>query len=466
MLSKNLFLLTDGKAHDMTDALQIFRGNYANFRVHCVGIGNEIESNFLSCLSNSTHGKFEVVENSSDLISVVIDILNIAVQPYITNVKFTCNYPDLFNYSSNKVFYHDELIDFGFVSEKPIDLSDLEISMSYYDPFKNKQLVKRIEVAADLFNFPNGEELSKMVVGNSIKNSKRMDFLDIALKYQILSEKTALYCEDKENKLVVPMTKLEINLDDYGVCKSRVKSVLAKPANKSSMPVPGCEIMGEKFKGQFKHKIRSFEAKPSRTVKQIFIEPIRKVSNSKNGTKPEKFLSKPTKVNSLLNENAFDLFAPVLNKQKLVKGVAYSLPTPLKDNFSFNKTKSKTLSTTQVLKMSEEKHETSSNEGSNGISGIFLINNINSKGYWVLDKQKEFEICRSLGKISEDLINMFKDKRKEVVNAILCLFFINQFLRDQHRILMVIIGRCKNFLCKEGVEMEDLFEHFRVEAFI
>ena len=472
-LSKNVFLLTDGVADDMKQTLNLFEQNIKNFRIHCVAIGSDIDFNFLNSLSSSTRGKFEHVLDGNQLAGYVINILNVAVQPYYSQVKFTTNLPELFCFSSSTIFYQDEIVDFGVVSEKPIDLSSVEISMTYFDPFTGETTVKKIDVGSNYFELQNGEELSKLVVGNYLRNNNQSNEVSVATQYQVLTDKTALFCVDVNNKEVLPMTKRELNLDSFAedskflssnpipMTRSLAKDTFSNShsinsygsqslyANKSIVDTSSCFSSLEKSSENYEKKNKKKSKGALEAVGNFFgglfgsscSKPVSKNENRSFAQKSEsKNVYKPQTVN--LKNECFDNLSCEADDQAMYE---------YEESFT---------SSIQQEKRQQVCLPVKQEKTNDGLNGTFFIESISNEGYWELNKENETKICQVLGKIATDVIDNYKNNNKHVVNSILCLFYINQFLESEHDKMMVIIGRCKNFLYNAGVDIELVFEEY------
>ena len=224
-LSKNIFLLTDGQVHDRDECIRIITTNSERFRIHAIGIGNRFDQVLIERCGKLSKGSSSFVKDIEAINSIVINSLNKSLRPYIKDIKFTFeNYTNEISSSiitckpKNDFAYQNEIINYSFILSGNVFLFDLKLKITGNEPktpvegyiiFENK-LTTQID---------NGDELSKMIVGNALKNNEELikdKNLEIKFskKYQILSKNTALFAEiiNQQNQ----QTKLiKVNLDDY-----------------------------------------------------------------------------------------------------------------------------------------------------------------------------------------------------------------------------------------------------------
>ena len=121
-LSKNIFLLTDGKVNDREKCFNLIENNSDKFRVHSLGIGKDFDEILIEKCGKLGKGTSSFVKNIENINSVVIDILNKSLRPYITELKFNFeNYKK--EISSNIItckpkddfLYQNEIINYSFI---------------------------------------------------------------------------------------------------------------------------------------------------------------------------------------------------------------------------------------------------------------------------------------------------------------------------------------------------------------
>ena len=232
-LSKNIFLLTDGQVHDREQCINLISTNSNKFRIHSLGIGNDFDKVLIERSGKLGKGTSSFVENVEKINTVVIDTLNKCLRPYLIDIQF--NFKNYENNSKNCLVkcnpinnftYQDEIMNYSIIldNNNKIDVDNLSepinIEIVGKDPKNPIKEIISFNKNQNIIKLPNGDEMTKMIVGKALKNNK--EFLDnkekeieFALKYQILSKNSALFAEilndsnDGQTKLV------KVNLNDY-----------------------------------------------------------------------------------------------------------------------------------------------------------------------------------------------------------------------------------------------------------
>ena len=230
-LSKNLFMLTDGYVDDRDECINLIKENSNKFRIHSIGLGNDFDKILIEKCGKLGKGSSSFVEDVENLNSVVIGILNKALRPYITNIKFEFeNYKDEIDSNIiscnpiNNFSCQNEIMNYSFILPGNTELNNLKIKITGKDP------INAIEEKANfekIIKIENGEEMSKMIVGKALKfneeffiNEKKE--IEFAKKYQILSKNTALFAEilhdeNQKSKLI------KVNLTSFNEYSEEMK---------------------------------------------------------------------------------------------------------------------------------------------------------------------------------------------------------------------------------------------------
>ena len=222
-LSKNIFLLTDGKVDDSEHCINIITTNSSKFRIHSIGIGNDFDKIFIEKSGKLSKGTSSFVEDIEKINSVVINILNKCLRAYITDINFEFeNYKDeILNKiiscnPINNFTYQNEIINYLFILPDDKELKNLKIKITGKDPIN----IIESEINLDnIIQLDNGEEMSKIIIGKALKYNNELikdknKEIEFAKKYQILSKNTALFAEilneeNQQSKLI------KVNFDEY-----------------------------------------------------------------------------------------------------------------------------------------------------------------------------------------------------------------------------------------------------------
>ena len=232
-LNKHIFLLTDGQVNDRDGCISLITENANKFRIHAFGIGNYFDRYFIERSGKLGKGSyFFILEDIQELTSIIILALNNNLRLYLVDIHFNFkSYQNkiknnVISCKPNKISNQDEIINYSFILDEKNNINidkliePIFLEISAKNPkniikenisFKNENTIK----------LPNGNELSKMIVGKALKKNK--DLIDdknkeinFSIKYQILSENTALFAEIINDINDINKNKLiTVNLNDY-----------------------------------------------------------------------------------------------------------------------------------------------------------------------------------------------------------------------------------------------------------
>ena len=343
-LSKNIFLLTDGKVDDREKCINLITTNSNKFRIHALGIGNDFDKDLIEKSGKLGKGSSIFVRDVEKINSAVIKTLNKCLRPYLTDIKF-----DFKNYQKNYLnsiikcnpvdnfTYQDDIINCSFILEElnKIDIEKLSqpfnIEITGKDPINVIKENFTFTFEENIIKLPNGEELSKMIVGKALKNDQELKYkkgkeVDFAKKYQMLSKNTALFAEilnDGENN----QTKLiKVNLNEYEGVRS---------ANYFSKMTTGCSKGSTvtRAKSRMETSSANYKAFKSYKSNNVIMNRSMKKAENKNEIKDEDDLirlimsqdiiigawneNKETK--KIINIVTRNIFNKIENKVKLLK---------------------------------------------------------------------------------------------------------------------------------------------------
>jgi len=211
-ISKNIFLLTDGDIENKEETLALIENNNNNFSIYSIGIGNYFDKNLIENAGIIGKGHYNFCSNLLELNKIIVSEINHVTQPYISDINFIISPLD----SNNKLkkfiknyLKENEIIQFNFICDKnEINTGKIKFEMSYF--IKDKKYEQYYEIVP--YEFSKGEELSKLIIYDSILNISKKDEenLNNALKYQIFYKNTSLYAELEISDKIEEQLKLKI----------------------------------------------------------------------------------------------------------------------------------------------------------------------------------------------------------------------------------------------------------------
>ena len=173
-LSRNLFILTDGEVDNSEECLELISNNSEKFKVHSIGIGNDFDKNLIEKSGIQGKGSYHFVHNIEEINSVIIQCLNQCLKPYIIDSKFKLSNEEVqYEFIPKDVFYQDEIITYSFMKKGKYNDENIKIYFNSTEYNKGEKIVNEIIELPNknIFELPDGDILSKIIIGNIIKNN-------------------------------------------------------------------------------------------------------------------------------------------------------------------------------------------------------------------------------------------------------------------------------------------------------
>ena len=202
-LLNRIFVLTDGVIWGIDNCLKIVKDAACNNKYDCkfysIGIGNGCSESLIKGIALSGNGEFELIKNEDDISDKMIYLLESSMYYCLYNVSCSLKKN---NHKIIKKFDYSRKLDCNL--EFYALLNDLELlnknSITCSFTFNNKkyEIEKKIELNKSI----TSDTLHKFFLKSYIDSNTNSDSIkELAIKYQILTKDTALYCLFQENKL-------------------------------------------------------------------------------------------------------------------------------------------------------------------------------------------------------------------------------------------------------------------------
>jgi hypothetical protein len=215
-LSKNLLILTDGEVDNSEECLNLISNNNEQFKIHSIGIGDSFDEYLIKKAGVYGKGSFNFVTNINDINSVIIQNLNKCLKPYLIDTNFNLISDKVeYQFIPKYIIYQDEILNYSFIQKgKKNNKVEIEFTSTV-----NNESIKENFVFDDkkIINIPNGEILSKIIIGNILKNKNisKEEEIELSKKYQILSKNTSLFAEISGNEPKIIGTLKNIKQNKY-----------------------------------------------------------------------------------------------------------------------------------------------------------------------------------------------------------------------------------------------------------
>ena len=215
----NLIIITDGKVANAGSCANIIYENKEIFKTHAIGIGDDYDRALIEQCAYSGRGikAFVNKEKENKMFYPIFQILNLTSRNYLKDVNIDIknknNYfkdikYDIIPYNN---YYQDDIIIKGFICPgKPITIKkddSIQFIINWKNSFDNNLLTKENNINI-IENLDNGDELSKIIIGNLInnknlnKNLNNKEIIELSKAYGVLSNLTCFFGSFENEEII------------------------------------------------------------------------------------------------------------------------------------------------------------------------------------------------------------------------------------------------------------------------
>ena len=206
-LANNIIVFTDGLVSNIEQLCHTISNNKKHFRLHALGIGFNFDKNLIDRISQAGKGIKAYIPDYLSINIVIFKILQMYTRSYYKNLELIIEKEN--NYFNNKKYiifpnssfiYPDELLVNAFISngEPCKTYEGLKAILKFQQGVKNEEKTNNYEIK-NIFKYPDGNTLSRLIIGNYINNTLNPISVDECIKlskdYQILSQHTSIFGE-------------------------------------------------------------------------------------------------------------------------------------------------------------------------------------------------------------------------------------------------------------------------------
>jgi hypothetical protein len=229
-LSKQIIVLTDGDINVGDNIIELIKLHNNEFRIHTIGIGNDINKELIIKTSIAGNGTYHFISSSlNELDEKVFEILKECTKEYINKYQFILDEKEFNLQPVNKTTYNKESLNYCFI-KKGNNVDDVNMLFNW-ENFGEK-FEKKIEFKSkEIIKLPDGEELSKLIIGLALKYENTHNKIKLSKLYQVLSDDTTLFAEiegDKpleSNKITSFTKKYSIPKINELACQRRFRGI-------------------------------------------------------------------------------------------------------------------------------------------------------------------------------------------------------------------------------------------------
>ena len=208
-LLNRVFIISDGEDYSFDSCLELIKdiSHNTNFdcRFYCLGIGDGYRDKTIKEIAINGDGEYEIATNEEDISDKIIYLLDSSMNSCLDNFIFKLKNNDdkIFQSCKWSRKLNNTIEFYSFLNNEKL-LKENSIICSFYYNKKKFTLEKKIELNKPLLsNILHKIFLKSYIDYLEVNKSKKTIYndLELALKYQILSNKTSFYCLLQENNL-------------------------------------------------------------------------------------------------------------------------------------------------------------------------------------------------------------------------------------------------------------------------
>ena len=449
-LSKNIFLLTDGEVNDTDECINIINNNASKFKVHALGIGSYFDKILIERCGKVGKGTSSFIEDIGKINSVVIDILNKCLRPYIIDTKFEIeNYKDELSAKIiscnpiNNFTYQNEIINYSFILPNKIELSNLKIKLTGKDPINN---IESDLIIDNIIKLEDSEEMGKMIVGKALKYNEELindekKEIEFAKKYQILSKNTSIFAEilNEDNQ---QSELIQVNLNNK-------KEIIEEKNSKVKNEIEDDEKLQNNDEDEFDEGGQ--QILDLMNNRELLEQRRREIENILRTGANIRELTNEMEEDLRIQGGSIDNIESHITKADDNVYSSSPIDIKVKKDYSSPKKEKKSKNTDKMNKLEKEK------ENFNKI----IMSQDFIEGFWNENKDTKTVIdIITLDKFNK-IKNLVKPMNKganeiKIIYTIIVIYFLNIKLAEKLNEYRLVINKGKKFLKKNGINYDNI----------
>ncbi|KYQ91936.1 hypothetical protein DLAC_07176 [Tieghemostelium lacteum] len=221
---RQLFILTDGEIDNRDTTVSMVQQHVNSTRIFTLGIG-QVDVELIKNLSLVTKGFYQINHVLNDLENNVLNLLSIALQPALSNIKLNWNGLSVLEppQSIRPIFNNERMTSYAILKQLPPTGSVSRVYLTGTNPQGNEVTYpldidfKNCEIKRNNIHILCAFNIIRQLETMDKNESNKPEIIRLSKKYGIISKYTSFIVVNESNNEVTENTMLKVNINNSTV---------------------------------------------------------------------------------------------------------------------------------------------------------------------------------------------------------------------------------------------------------
>ncbi|KAF2072181.1 hypothetical protein CYY_006501 [Polysphondylium violaceum] len=221
---RQLFIITDGQVSDRPECISLLLHESESTRIFSLGIGKKVDRGLVMGLTSACRGYFEFIVDNNEIQRKVMKLINISMEPIISNIKFNWQGLDIKSSDTHRpMFFNERLLIYGLIEDASIEDSNLcrTVELTGNDQF-GKEICYKVNLDFKSCNSTKHKSTislaTKRIINHleqqelKFKINNDQEIKRLSKKHSILSTKTSFIVSILDPDKVTDNSMINVNI--------------------------------------------------------------------------------------------------------------------------------------------------------------------------------------------------------------------------------------------------------------